>query len=578
MKSHILTAIGVAIPIALLCSSCTDDDYNLSDLDTTSRINVENLTVPINIDEITLSDIIDLKEDGKVKVVDGQYVIIEKDKEFDSDPIKVNAVTLSTPELDSSSRNIALDGAAEALAAGHSLELPLDSDLSEYNLTASNVSSSIVSITEVGCELKIYISLSINGFEPYLKGFTIKDVVLGIPKGLADVQGSGRYDSDKGEFYVTNQHVDGNKCVVEISANRLDFGKCGAQYNTTDHTILFNDHLRVISGKAVVAPSDFRTSSFAWMPDHCTYITDFDLTKVEINTFSGQIQYDLNNIDVPAVDLSDLPDIFAQEETDIRLVNPCIYLQIDNPMSGYALHATTGISIISNHKNGSESTVSLQSPFTVSSAAQSNYCLSPAQPASYLEAYSPATHVPFADLGMIFAGAGVPRSIKFVLDDPMLPCQTVTDFRLGYENPGVHGKYTFYSPLQFAAGTNIVYTETIDGWSSEDLDKLTIQTLHVTANVTTDVPISLKFIAYPVDKDGNQINDVEIKGGYIEANASGQLLDIEITGSITNLDGICYTAVAAPKSGEDASALTPNMHIRLTNIRPTVSGYYQTEL
>ncbi len=578
MRSQILTAIGVAIPIALFCSSCTDNDYDLSDLDTTTRINVENLTVPINIDEILLSDVIKLKEDGKVKIIDGQYVIIESDKEFDSDPIKVDPVTLSSPELESSTRIINLDGAADLLAAGRSLELPLDSDLSEYNLTASDVSTSIVSIKEVGCDLKIYISLSINGFEPYLKGFTLKDVVLGIPRGLNGVQGTGRYDRDKGEFAVTNQYVNGNKCVVEISANRLDFGKCGAIYNTTDQTILFHDNLRVISGTAVIKPSDFSTSSFAWMPDHCTYVTDFDLTRVDISTFTGEIKYDLSNVDIPVVDLSDIPDVLAQDETDVRLVNPCIYLQIDNPMTRYSLHATTGISIISKHRNGSENTVAMQSPFTVSSAAQSNYCLSPSRPASFLPEYTPATEVPFADLGMIFAGAGVPTSLQFVLDDPMLPRQDVTDFRLGEENPGVHGKYTFYSPLQFAAGSQIVYTETNDGWHSEDLEKMTIQTLRVTATVTTDVPVSLKFTAYPVDKDGKQINNVEIQGAYVDANADGQPLDIVITGSIQNLDGICYTAVAAPKAGEDASALTPNMHIRLTNIRPTVSGYYQTEL
>lgn len=42
-------------PMLLLLTSCIDDNYDLSDVDTTSRINVNDLVLPVNIDPINAS-------------------------------------------------------------------------------------------------------------------------------------------------------------------------------------------------------------------------------------------------------------------------------------------------------------------------------------------------------------------------------------------------------------------------------------------------------------------------------------------------------------------------------------------
>jgi hypothetical protein len=53
---------------------------------------------------------------------------------------------------------------------------------------------------------------------------------------------------------------------------------------------------------------------------------------VVIKTFSGTVNYEVDNINVSPVDLSDLPDFFRDSESQIGLVNPQIYLSLTNPI------------------------------------------------------------------------------------------------------------------------------------------------------------------------------------------------------------------------------------------------------
>lgn len=52
---------------ALLLTGCIDNKYDLDDLDTTTEIKVNNLVLPVNFDVVTLSDIITIDEDSKIK-------------------------------------------------------------------------------------------------------------------------------------------------------------------------------------------------------------------------------------------------------------------------------------------------------------------------------------------------------------------------------------------------------------------------------------------------------------------------------------------------------------------------------
>jgi hypothetical protein len=105
---------------------------------------------------------------------------------------------------------------------------------------------------------------------------------------------------------------------------------------------------------------------------------------------------------------------------------------------------------------------------------------------------------------------------------------------------------------------------------------VTITELNIRATIQCDIPIALDIKANPIDAGGNIINNVSIEGVHIADGSQPQEVNIRITGNITGLDGIRYEAVAT--AGPDGGALRPDMNIRVSNLRPTVSGYYEKEL
>ena len=50
---------------AFLLSGCVDDAYDLSNIDTSAELKVNGLALPLNIEDITLDDVINVNNDGE---------------------------------------------------------------------------------------------------------------------------------------------------------------------------------------------------------------------------------------------------------------------------------------------------------------------------------------------------------------------------------------------------------------------------------------------------------------------------------------------------------------------------------
>ena len=109
------------------------------------------------------------------------------------------------------------------------------------------------------------------------------------------------------------------------------------------------------------------------------------------------------------------------------------------------------------------------------------------------------------------------------------------------------------------------------------MDKITVQTLIVKAIATSTAPFALHVEAYPIDVNGNKINNVEIVGADLGANCKNQELVIRITGEVTHLDGI-HIVAKGYTSDNMTKPISPDQSLTLNNLKATVSGYYDTEL
>ncbi len=65
MKRYLLPATPLAA--MLLLTGCMDDNYDLSNINTTTEVKVNGLTIPVNLNEVKLDALIDLGEDSDIK-------------------------------------------------------------------------------------------------------------------------------------------------------------------------------------------------------------------------------------------------------------------------------------------------------------------------------------------------------------------------------------------------------------------------------------------------------------------------------------------------------------------------------
>lgn len=101
MKSRLIS-FGSLAGLAVILTGCVDNDYDLSNIDTTSEIKVNNLTLPVKMDAITLNDIFDIEEGSKIQTVtvNGQeFYAVTQHGDISSQSIDIPAFTTFSPTI-----------------------------------------------------------------------------------------------------------------------------------------------------------------------------------------------------------------------------------------------------------------------------------------------------------------------------------------------------------------------------------------------------------------------------------------------------------------------------------------------
>lgn len=555
-----------------ILTSCVDNNYDLSDIDSTVRVDIKDLTIPIKLDDILLSSIID--ESDQLKAIDGQYVVTQ-DGRFNSSEIKVDNFTLTSRNISPTIVDIPFVSAAIGDQLGY---FDIVTPREQFHFSADGIPAEIISIDKLGATIKFKFNITLNGLLGVARRAQVTDLNIQLPKGLhVTSHPADSYNATTGIIEIPAFYISNENFTLEIVADSVNFNTLGGIYNYNSHSATVDGDFYVHSGKFAISSADVLPGS------HFTTLRltiNYEIPGFSIKTFSGNVKYDITGVNISDVVLNDIPDVLNQAGTNISLANPQIYLSVNNPMQSYGLTAQTGLTITSKHNDNSSESYSIDNPFfsigKTNANAQYTFCLAPEDPTTKLAGFENAKFVAFTSLSGVLSGNGLPKSLGITLDNPCLPDQSVTDLQLGSNLGKITGSYNFYAPVELQPGSKIVYSDVVDGWNDEDLDELTIETLTVKATLISDIPLDLDIKAYPIDKDGNQINNVQIIGLQLAASTQPQDVEITITGEIRHLDGISLTATATAKGTENV--LRPNMNIKVTNLRPTVSGYYEKEL
>lgn len=580
MKRNYYLSLSVAL--VALSTSCVDDAYDLSNIDTNAELKVNSLVLPLKVDEVSLDEMLVLDDNSRIKVINGEYVLIEEG-EFESDELKLDPIHADAPEGSRTEKYLDLVlpdmneigrqmSSSEAITA----EYHIKEDFSNYKFDLKNISEYLLSLDKIEIDVSLNTNLKIEGinFDEMLS-VDFEDITLHLPKGLGISNHPGVYDPETGILFIDHMPTIDNGVNLSVDILSIDFKQAGIFLDEYMHSMSFDERITLAEGKIIV-----KTDDVSKLPQQIKLVKECDFGEIDVTSFSGKIRYDFEEFDIAPIDLNGIPSILNQEGTDIRVANPQIYLSINNPAAQYKLTAQTGLKFIAHRAGQQDQEYVMDNDYFTIGCDKGNeaqiFCLSPKKPINYYTGFEGANHVQFSSLGNILSGKGMPSSISVSLVNPRIAEQYVENVELGKNLGKVKGKYLFFSPLALAKESIIVYSDELTGWNNEDLDALTITELEVNTDITSDLPIGLKIVGYPIDKDGNKINNVDVEGVNIDANAKNQAVKIRITGAIEHLDGIRFEAMATADDSE--SSLKPSQKISLKNIKVRVSGKYVTEL
>ncbi len=638
-----------SLATAMFTVSCVDDNYDLSDIDGTVGINVNELTIPLEVDSVALNQIIEIEPGDEIEeIVDANgnkiYAITERGT-FESDGISVAEFVTEKPVIDKIQGELWLEPSA---AGANTRSERLITDLSplstaddikefvkaivEYemspqstaiNVAPAKVDEAIVSVQHLGLSGAYTVGLKfdtedkvatllkkLNLGTEYLR---ILNLRLTMPTGL--IANFTLNDKDVTEYYAVETgildlstiEIIAPKGEVEVNIDLLgiDFSRVGDDIKFENNTFSLNGRASVASGRLVVGVDLFKDPTtltpvelaqlglaLAGIEEECPksilYRCTPDLSALSINEFTGEVKYDIDNLNIDPVSITNLPDFLNDDRTNIVLANPQVYLSLNNPLvaAGYNLDAVAGLAVTAERPGNN-----MTGPFTLDATnpelhinkASNVFCLAPAKPANMLAEFAGAQFYGFKSLANILSGNGVPTMLHIDVLNPHVPTQTVENFRLPQTFSAVDGEYYLYAPLALGANSEIIYTETLDEWYDETLEKLTINKLKVKATVDSDIPLSAYVTIKPIGRGGQVLTDAagkEIEGkAILEAAKEGQAFEVvlgeTVDMQISGLDGII---IEAHLNAGDGSPISPNQKLDITNLKVTVSGQYIDEM
>lgn len=570
MKRQSLVKGLLALTVVSVMTGCVDDKYDLTDIDTTSRFTVDNLTVPVNLSEIKLKNVVNLDDNDLIEkvVIDGKecYSIV-KGGEIAKTEFSLNPIHVESPSLNPSIFNVPLPGGGSTVS-GEGVELPAinfpDIPLQDYNFDMHNVDKALLELKNIktSAPLQIEVALSIpQGLTGSNNYIAFQNLEIQLPWGLETNQEG--YDQESGLLSISELPVESDGMArLKFAATGLDLlgqGKVEAQ------ELNINGKVGIKKGQIKIIVNDVT------LPANLEIRADYSVSAFEVAYFSGKINYNMEGIDIAPIELNDLPDFLDSPETKLYIANPQILVNITNPVGKYNL-VGKGKIILTSDFNGTPVDYS-SGEFTINEEQTKLAFCTPK------EGYSDVQFDALRDV-LANGNSGLPKNIEVKIDDINF-AGDVTDFPLG-DLGTAEGSYEFNAPLGFGKDSVVIYETTEGDWGSDDLEKVNIKVINLSAECTTNLPVGITLSIVPVDRNGNVIEVNEDNAGFeVPAYADKSPVTLKIAakngGTISGFDGVKFRAIVDQRSENNTEALGPDQQIKLDNIRVTVDGYYETD-
>ena len=584
LKHHLLPS-ALLVAGFLTLTGCTNNDYDLNNVDATMGFGSESLVIPnSSTKDIQLKDVLDLKEGGCV-VTDaaGNYLFQLAGGDVEAAYPNISPIILDVTNVfdgDISLSNAASTGAKARRAPGSSLHLASPKVMMfEYHgndKAVKSLNEAKINENENGTEISI--RLDFSNISTAVSNIESATLTLPAYLSISQVNGNSNGVPTHNGSKVTITNISTARPLeLSLKTQKLDFTN-----NQNDHGRLsINNGAIDLTGYFSIAMQCNVTGA---MPDNPTIKAKIGVADrtITMNSATGIFDPKINLNSLGEVDVTGLPDFLDDDDVVADLDNPQILLTVNNNMD---VAATVSATVISTKEGRELARVTLPE-MSVAKNGLSKICICRQKTSELNQQYGEANVYAVSNLSTLINR--IPDHIKIVdVNAHAKPEVATIVFGEKYQ---VKPSYEVNAPLAFGEKANIVYEDSFTGWN-DDIDELDLAEgtyIEVTANVENKVPAYLTVKAYPVDAQGNKIEDkllIEIPD-EVAASTDGTTavttpITMKITPKVKNslkqLDGLVFRLEGSAKSanGNKVTGISLNERehtLKLNDIKVKIVG------
>lgn len=576
MKASLL--LVSLLTAGFLVTGCTNDDYDFDQIDATMGFGGGELEIPASSTmDIPLSDILELEENGSVKIAaNGDYLFQLTGTDATTASPQISPIHLKGRSY-TNTINLSTSSAAKGTrAAGTHLSfVSPKQQMFEYNGTDAAVKR--LNSAEVDGEIVLTVNLALNGLSSAIT--TIDKATINLPGYLqiSSVNGVPMVNGSK----ITVENVSTSRNLqLTIKAKKLDF----ANQDAYGKVVIGNNGSITMDGYFDLGIEAHVTG----VPTSALSIgANVTVNDITLKSATGIFDPEINITSLGDVAVTGVPDFLSEDGVRADLDNPQIILSIKNDMDAAAKVSAKVIST----KNG-QNLATVQLPemhiYKTTVTPVTKICICRHKTAELTTQYGAANVYEVSNLATLI-NQHIPDYVQITdVETKADPSQEMTiEFGRYYK---VVPSYEIYAPLAFAEDAVIEYADDFDGWN-DDLDDLELSEgtyVRLTADAQNLVPATLIVEATPLGVNGADISnqiEVNIKQGTVKTSADGVTavtspLEIElrekVKGALQKLDGLSYKVKG--KASHDGTTVTGiNLNskkhtLKLENIKVKLVG------
>ena len=565
-----------------LVTGCTNSDYDFNEIDATMGFGGDGLELPASSTmDIPLKDVLDLEENGSVKLDDeGNYLFqLTGSGSSEANP-KIEPIRL---EGRSYNTNIPISLSASAKATRSLTASSGIPEVKEKMFEYHGVDKSVKSLTKANMKpVTMKLTLGFSGISSAIS--LIKKATLTLPGYLClkRVEGNGNgVPTVNGSKIVIDNVSTGKKLELTITSNELLFSEQDA-YGTLS---IAKDGKIDMDGYFGLKIDDFEltgTPSTANM----SIAAKVEVENIELTSATGVFDPEVNFGTLGEVDVTGVPDFLSDDNVVADLANPQILLTINNEMN---VAATVKATVTATKSGQTTATVQLPEMYIEKNSVSptTQICICREKTPELTAQYGEKNVYAVSNLSTLINKIPDHVSIGNVEARADQSQEATVEFGKLYH---ITPSYEVYAPLAFGKDAVIEYSDQFDGWN-DDIDDLELSEntyVRLTADAISKVPAALILEATPLGVGGADISnliEVNIKKGEVSASTDGETavtspLEVEIRekvkGGLKQLDGLSYKVQGkATHNGTTVEGITLNANkhtLKLNNIKVKLVG------